>query len=44
MVCDMRLHAKGKLLRYEFYPAVIHSHARFTYTQVAAALSVDRKN
>lgn len=38
MVCDMVIDAKGQLHAYQFYPAVMHSHARLTYTQVAAAL------
>ncbi|MCH1929426.1 ribonuclease R [Shewanella sp. A25] len=38
MVAEMTISAKGKLSGYKFYPAVMHSHARFTYTQVAAML------
>lgn len=38
MVCDMKLDAKGKLKDYKFYPAVMYSHARLTYTKVAAML------
>ncbi len=38
MVCDMRVSAEGKVSRYQFYEAVICSHARLTYTQVAAVL------
>jgi ribonuclease R len=38
MVCDMQLSAIGKIQRYRFYPAVMWSHARLTYTEVAAAL------
>ena len=38
MVAEMTISAKGKLSGYAFYPAVMHSHARFTYTQVAAML------
>ncbi|UXY13943.1 ribonuclease R [Chitiniphilus purpureus] len=34
MVCDMEVGAKGAIKKYRFYPAVMHSHARFTYTQV----------
>jgi len=41
MVCDMQIGARGKINRYEFYPAVMRSHARMTYTKVAAIL-VDR--
>ena len=36
MVCDMLVNAKGDVHAYQFYPAVMHSHARFTYTEVAA--------
>jgi ribonuclease R len=38
MVCDMQVNARGEIGAYEFYPAVFRSHARLTYTQVAAAL------
>jgi len=43
MVCDMQLDGEGEITRYEFYPAVMHSQARLTYTQVAAALGGDKK-
>ena len=39
MVCDMLVNAKGDVHAYQFYPAVMHSHARFTYTEVAAILA-----
>lgn len=38
MVCEMELSANGVLAKYRFYEAVIHSHARLTYTQVAEVL------
>ncbi|MCH7421009.1 MULTISPECIES: ribonuclease R [Shewanella] len=38
MVAEMTVSARGKLSGYKFYPALMHSHARFTYTQVAAML------
>lgn len=38
LVCDMEISAKGNLKSYRFYQAVIHSHARLTYTQVSAML------
>ncbi|MDK9703610.1 MAG: ribonuclease R [Sulfuritalea sp.] len=38
MVCDMAINATGAISRYRFYPAVMYSHARLTYTEVAAAL------
>jgi ribonuclease R len=34
MVCDMQIGAKGQVKKYSFYPAVMHSKARLTYTQV----------
>jgi ribonuclease R len=39
MVCDMLVTAKGDVHAYQFYPAVMFSHARFTYTEVAAILA-----
>ena len=42
MVCDMLVNAKGEVHAYQFYPAVMHSHARFTYTEVAAILANTR--
>ena len=39
MVCDMLITDVGEIHAYQFYPAVMHSHARFTYTEVAAILS-----
>ena len=39
MVCDMLITAKGEIHAYQFYPAVMFSHARFTYTEVAAILA-----
>jgi len=38
MACDMAIDAAGEISRYRFYPAVMFSHARLTYTEVAAAL------
>jgi len=34
MVCDMQIDAKGEVKRYEFYPSVMRSKARMTYTKV----------
>ncbi len=42
MVCDMRIDAQGHIKRYQFFPAVMRSHARFTYTEVAAILEDPR--
>ncbi|MFC7299357.1 ribonuclease R [Herminiimonas aquatilis] len=38
LVCDAVITAKGEIKAYQFYPAVIHSAARLTYTEVAAVL------
>src|SRR3989344_1491205 len=35
MVCDMQVDKEGKLKSFEFYPAIMLSHARLTYTEVA---------
>ena len=42
LVCDMLITADGDLHAYQFYPAVMNSHARLTYTEVAAILSNTR--
>jgi ribonuclease R len=42
MVCDMLVTAQGEIHAYQFYPAVMFSHARFTYTEVAAILANTR--
>ena len=42
MVCDMLVTAKGEVHAYQFYPAVMLSHARLTYTEVAAILANTR--
>jgi ribonuclease R len=42
MVCDMLITASGEIQAYQFYPAVMWSHARFTYTEVAAILANTR--
>ncbi len=42
MVCDMLVSEDGEVAAYQFYPAVMWSHARFTYTEVAAILSNTR--
>ena len=39
VVCDMSIAANGDIKIYRFYPAVMRSRARLTYTVVAAALS-----
>jgi ribonuclease R len=42
MVCDMLVGATGEVEAYQFFPSVIRSHARFTYTEVAAILANTR--
>ncbi len=42
MVADMLVTASGEIHAYQFFPAVIRSHARFTYTEVAAILANTR--
>ena len=41
-VCDMEVDAHGEIESYDFYQAVMFSHARLTYTQVAALMNGDR--
>lgn len=41
MVCEMSIDANGKLQDYQFYEAVMRSHARFTYNKVWQVLSGD---
>jgi ribonuclease R len=42
MVCDMLITATGEVYAYQFFPAVMCSHARFTYNEVAAILTNTR--
>ncbi|MBC7435364.1 MAG: ribonuclease R [Bdellovibrionales bacterium] len=42
MVCDMLVTAEGDVHAYQFFPAVMFSHARFTYNEVAAILANTR--
>jgi len=42
MVCDMLITAAGEIHAYQFYPAVMYSHARMTYNEVAAILANTR--
>jgi len=42
MVCDMIVTEDGEVSAYQFYPAVMWSHARFTYNEVAAILANTR--
>jgi ribonuclease R len=38
VACDMSISALGEIKAYRFYPSVMRSRARLTYTEVAAAL------
>ena len=38
MTCEMNIDKEGNLLDYKFYPAVMFSHARLTYTKVSQIL------
>ncbi len=38
MVCDAVVSSEGEVTAYQFYPAVMHSAARLTYTEVFAIL------
>jgi ribonuclease R len=42
MVCDMIVAQDGSMDAFQFFPATIRSHARFTYTEVAAILGNTR--
>jgi ribonuclease R len=39
MACDMEISADGEIGKYRFYPAVMRSRARLTYTKVAAVIA-----
>lgn len=41
MTCEMNIDTQGNLLDYTFYPAVMFSHARLTYTKVSQILEHD---
>jgi len=38
MTCEMNIDSKGNLIDFKFYPAVMFSHARLTYTKVSHIL------
>lgn len=42
MVCDMTISKGGKITRYRFHDAVMHSKARMTYTKVQAIIDGDK--
>ena len=39
MVCEMIVNTRGRIESYEFYPAVMNSHARLTYTEAWSMIS-----
>lgn len=41
MVCEMNISDSGRITGYQFYEAVMHSHARMTYTKVGKILAND---
>jgi ribonuclease R len=43
LVAKMDVSAHGKLVNYQFFEAVMNSHARFTYTKVHAILQGDKE-
>lgn len=44
MVCDMKISYAGNIKEYQFYPAVMRSHARLTYNQVWEVLNRQQTN
>lgn len=44
MVCDMEIALNGDIKKYQFYPGVMNSKARLTYTLVAGALDGHKKS
>ena len=42
-VCDMQIDANGEIETFDFYQAVMYSHARLTYNQVAKLLDGDEQ-
>ncbi len=43
MVCEMQINTEGKVIRSRFYDAVMRSHARLTYDEVAKMLVTGNK-
>jgi ribonuclease R len=41
MVCDMRISARGRITKFEFYEGIMHSQQRLTYDEVAAFVADD---
>lgn len=44
MVAEMKLSPNGKVTHAKFYPAVMHSHARFTYKKVWSILDASQED
>lgn len=42
MVCDMQISASGDILQHRFYPSVMFSHARLTYTRSPTCWPIHR--
>jgi len=42
MVCELEISASGAIQNFCFYEGIIHSHARLTYTEVAAMLQTPK--
>jgi ribonuclease R len=42
LTCEMAIGPRGDIKDYRFYPAVMHSKARLTYTEVAAILAAPK--
>ena len=40
MVCELQIDAHGQVCEQQFYEAVMHSHARLTYNEVAEVLGL----
>ncbi|MFC0309593.1 ribonuclease R [Gallibacterium trehalosifermentans] len=43
MVCEMQISTRGKVQQYQFYEAVMNSHARLTYSKVWRILQGDEE-
>lgn len=43
LTCEMRIEPTGKVSRSKFYTAIIHSHARCTYRQIAEIMETERQ-
>lgn len=41
MVCEMQINSVGEVTEYRFFEGLMRSHARFTYTKVAAIIGGD---